>query len=145
MCSIFWREVNLTGREHLSGSDRLAEAARILKLAEDAIVVNIQGDQLVFPPSLISELIALLQWDSKTALATPIRRFSDRVLAANPNIVKTVFDQHHYALYFSRAAIPLFRDNGDTPYFYKHIGIYVYRHAFLQRFVNLSPGFLGNG
>jgi 3-deoxy-manno-octulosonate cytidylyltransferase (CMP-KDO synthetase) len=130
----------LTGRDHLSGSDRLAEAARILYLADDAIVVNIQGDQLVFPPSLVSELIARLQEDSKTALATPIRRFSDLLMASNPNVVKTVFDHHHYALYFSRAAIPFFRDNGATPYFYKHIGIYVYRQAFLQRFVNLSPG-----
>ena len=55
-------------------------------------------------------------------------------------MVKAVFDQHHYALYFSRAAIPYFRDNGGSPYFYKHIGIYVYRQNFLQQFVKLSPG-----
>ena len=64
----------LTGREHVSGSDRLAEAARILQLAKDAIVVNIQGDQLIFPSGLISELIAVLQADPEAALATPIRR-----------------------------------------------------------------------
>ena len=130
----------LTGREHVSGSDRLAEAAGILQLAKDAVVVNIQGDQLVFPSGLISELIAVLQADPGAALATPIRRLSDTVLAGNPNVVKAVFDRQHYALYFSRAAIPYFRDNGGSPYFYKHIGIYVYRQNFLQQFVKLPPG-----
>ena len=130
----------LTGQEHVSGSDRLAEAARIINLSADTIVVNIQGDQLVFPTSLISELITALQADPGAALATPIRRFNDLALASDPNVVKTVFDRHHYALYFSRAPIPHFRDNGEAPYYYKHIGIYVYRHDFLQRFVSLPAG-----
>ena len=130
----------LTSHEHLSGSDRLAEAARIIRLSEDAVVVNIQGDQLIFPPPLISELITVLQADPEIALSTPIQRFNDLALASNPNVVKTVFDHQHYALYFSRSAIPYHRDNEGTPYFYKHIGIYVYRHKFLQHFVNLPPG-----
>ncbi len=130
----------LTGQEHLSGSDRLAEAARIIKLPADAIVVNIQGDQLVFPTSLISELITILQADPGAALTTPIRRFNDLTMASNPHVVKTVFDRNHYALYFSRSAIPYFRDNEETSYYYKHIGIYVYRYEFLQRFVSLPPG-----
>jgi 3-deoxy-manno-octulosonate cytidylyltransferase (CMP-KDO synthetase) len=130
----------LTGRQHASGSDRLAEAARTLNLSANTIVVNIQGDQLVFPPSLISELVAVLQADPEPALATPIRQFSDPVQASNPNLVKVVFDHRHYALYFSRSAIPYYRDNGGTGYFYKHIGIYVYRQDFLQRFVKLPPG-----
>jgi 3-deoxy-manno-octulosonate cytidylyltransferase (CMP-KDO synthetase) len=129
----------LTGQDHVSGSDRLAEAARIINLSADAIVVNIQGDQLVFPIPLISELITSLQADPGAALTTPIRRFSDATLASNPNVVKTVFDRHNYALYFSRAAIPYFRDDA-TPYYFKHIGIYVYRHEFLQRFVTLPAG-----
>jgi 3-deoxy-manno-octulosonate cytidylyltransferase (CMP-KDO synthetase) len=131
----------LTRPDHISGSDRLAEAAGILHLAKDAVVVNIQGDQLLFPPGLISELVGVLQADPQAALATPIRRLDDAALAANPNVVKIVFDHRHYALYFSRAAIPYFRDNGGSPYFYKHIGIYVYRQDFLQQFVKLSPGF----
>jgi len=130
----------LTSQEHLSGSDRLAEAARIINLPEDAVVVNIQGDQLIFPPPLISELITILQADPETALSTPILKFNDLAQASNPNVVKTVFDHQHNALYFSRSAIPYYRDNGGPPYFYKHIGIYVYRHVFLQRFVNLPPG-----
>lgn len=129
-----------TSQEHLSGSDRLAEAARKINLADHAVVVNIQGDQLVFPPSLISELITILQANPETALSTPIIKFSDLAQASNPNVVKTVFDHQHNAIYFSRSAIPYYRDKGDSPYFYKHIGIYVYRHGFLQRFVNLPPG-----
>jgi 3-deoxy-manno-octulosonate cytidylyltransferase (CMP-KDO synthetase) len=130
----------LTNRKHLSGSDRLAEAAKLIELSEDAVVVNIQGDQLVFPPSLISALITVVQADPETALSTPIIRFSDLALASNPNVVKTVFDSQHNALYFSRSPIPYYRDKGGTPYFFKHIGIYVYRHSFLQRFVSLPPG-----
>jgi 3-deoxy-manno-octulosonate cytidylyltransferase (CMP-KDO synthetase) len=130
----------LTSDQHVSGSDRLAEAARLVQLAEDAIVVNIQGDQLVFPPRLIVELIASLQTDPDAAMSTPIFRFSDPAIAANPNVVKAVFDRHHYALYFSRSPIPCYRDSQGTPVFYKHIGIYVYRQAFLQRFISLPPG-----
>jgi 3-deoxy-manno-octulosonate cytidylyltransferase (CMP-KDO synthetase) len=130
----------LTSDQHISGSDRLAEAARIVHLAEDAMVVNIQGDQLVFPPRLIVELIASLQADPEAAMSTPIFRFNDPAIAANPNVVKTVFDRHHYALYFSRSPIPCYRDSQGTPFFYKHIGIYVYRQEFLQRFVSLPPG-----
>lgn len=130
----------LTSREHISGSDRLAEAARIIDVSEDAVVVNIQGDQLVFPPSLISELITALQVDLETAMATPILKFRDLARASNPNVVKVVFDHRHNALYFSRATIPHYRNDEGNPCFYKHIGIYVYRQEFLQRFVNLAPG-----
>lgn len=130
----------LTAQEHASGSDRLAEAARLISLPDDAIVVNIQGDQLVFPPRLISELVTALQTDPAASVSTPIIGFSDQILASNPNIVKTVFDHQRYALYFSRSAIPFYRESGGTPNFYKHIGIYVYRQDFLQRFINLPPG-----
>lgn len=129
----------LTGQEHLSGSDRLAEAAEKIGLPAAAIVVNIQGDQLVFPIGLISALIASLRADPAAALATPVKPFSDPVLASNPNVVKAVFDRQNYAMYFSRSAIPYFRDDA-TPCYFKHIGIYVYRHNFLQRFVHLPAG-----
>ncbi len=130
----------LTGSHHPSGSDRLAEAARILGLVPVDIVVNIQGDQIVFPVPLISALVASLQADPDAAMATAVRRFRDPVLAADPNAVKAVFDQRGFALYFSRAAIPHYRNQEGEPSYYKHIGIYVYRQAFLQRFVELPPG-----
>lgn len=130
----------LTGANHLSGTDRLAEAARLLQLGDDAMVVNIQGDQLVFPPRLIADLLAALHPDPVAALATPIVPFQDPALAADPNVVKVVFDRQHYALYFSRAPIPCYREPAETPAYYKHIGIYVYRRDFLPRFVSLPPG-----
>jgi 3-deoxy-manno-octulosonate cytidylyltransferase (CMP-KDO synthetase) len=130
----------MTAPDHISGSDRLAEAARRLGLADDAVIVNIQGDQLVFPLELISQLIAALQSGPETAMSTPILRFTDPDVAADPNVVKTVFDHRHQALYFSRAPIPHYRDADGAPGYYKHIGIYVYRQAFLQRFVKLPPG-----
>jgi 3-deoxy-manno-octulosonate cytidylyltransferase (CMP-KDO synthetase) len=72
-------------------------------------------------------------------MATPVRRVKDMDLAANPNVVKAVFDHRGRALYFSRSPLPYWRD-GDKPYFFKHIGIYVYRVKFLKEFVTLPPG-----
>lgn len=130
----------MTGSHHLSGSDRLAEAARLLGLNPEDIVVNIQGDQLVFPVPLVAALVARLEGDPDAAMATAVRRFSNPALAADPNVVKAVFDQNHYALYFSRAAIPHYREAGSAVQYYKHIGLYVYRQGFLQQFVALPPG-----
>ncbi|AEB09357.1 3-deoxy-manno-octulosonate cytidylyltransferase [Desulfobacca acetoxidans] len=130
----------LTSKNHLSGSDRLAEAAEIIGLSQEALVVNIQGDQPVFPPSLITQVIAPLLQEPETDMATPIRQLSDPAAAVNPNIVKVVFDHRNFALYFSRSPIPHYRDDTQDAVYYKHIGIYVYRHEFLQRFVQLPPG-----
>jgi 3-deoxy-manno-octulosonate cytidylyltransferase (CMP-KDO synthetase) len=135
----FGGQTVLTREDHLSGSDRLAEASLLLKLAPEDLVINIQGDQPVFPLELIGQLAWVLRQDPSAAMATPARRVDDLELALNPNVVKVVFDQHHRALYFSRSPLPYWRDDG-TPYFYKHIGIYAYRVDFLQRFVTLPPG-----
>jgi 3-deoxy-manno-octulosonate cytidylyltransferase (CMP-KDO synthetase) len=129
----------MTRADHPSGSDRLAEAAAALNLVPEDIVVNIQGDQVVFPPALIGELAAPLSRDPEVVMVTPIRRFTDPAALANPNLVKVVFDRQGRALYFSRSPLPCWRD-GQDPYFYKHIGIYAYRAGFLQRFIHLPPG-----
>ena len=129
----------LTREDHPSGSDRLAEAAVLMGLGPDDLVINIQGDQPVFPPELIGQLAAVFRRDPAAVMATPARRLDDLELALNPNLVKVVFDRQGRALYFSRSPLPFWRD-GQAPYFYKHIGIYAYRVAFLQKFVNLSPG-----
>jgi 3-deoxy-manno-octulosonate cytidylyltransferase (CMP-KDO synthetase) len=129
----------MTRGDHPSGSDRLAEAATLLTLAPNDIVVNIQGDQPVFPPKLIGLLAALLQRDCSAVMATPVRRLEDPAIATNPNVVKVVFDYRGRALYFSRSPLPYWRD-GEKPYFFKHIGIYAYRVEFLQNFVTLPPG-----
>jgi len=129
----------LTRPDHPSGSDRLAEAAALLNLAPEDIVVNIQGHQPVFPPELIRQLAALLQRDCSAVMATPARRLTDPAIARDPNVVKVVFDHKGRALYFSRSPLPYWRD-GDKPYYFKHIGIYAYRVEFLKNFVTLPPG-----
>jgi len=129
----------MTRADHPSGSDRLAEAASLLDLAPEDIVINIQGDQPVFPPELISRLTAVLGRDPEAVMVTPVRREADLRLAANPNVVKAVFDRAGRALYFSRSPLPFWRDGG-APYFYRHIGIYAYRVQFLKEFVHLPPG-----
>jgi 3-deoxy-manno-octulosonate cytidylyltransferase (CMP-KDO synthetase) len=135
----FGGQVVMTRSDHPSGSDRLAEAAGLLDLALDDIVINIQGDQPVFPPDLIVDLATALRRDSEVVMVTPVRRLSDAVTAANPNTVKAVFDRAGRALYFSRSLLPFWRDD-DHAYFYKHIGIYAYRVKFLKEFVHLPPG-----
>lgn len=129
----------MTREDHPSGSDRLAEAAGLLNLAPEDIVINIQGDQPVFPPDLIARLAEVLVRDPEVVMVTPVKRLSDAAAAANPNMVKAVFDHAGRALYFSRSPLPFWRDGGQA-YFYKHIGIYAYRVAFLKEFVHLPAG-----
>lgn len=129
----------MTRPDHPSGSDRLAAAAHLLGLAPDDIVVNIQGDQLLFPADLIGRLAATLRRDPESVMVTPARKLTDLELALNPNVVKVVFDRRHRALYFSRSILPFWRDAGQ-PYFYRHLGLYAYRAGFLQEFVQLPPG-----
>jgi 3-deoxy-manno-octulosonate cytidylyltransferase (CMP-KDO synthetase) len=129
----------MTREDHPSGSDRLAEAATLLNLAPEDIVINIQGDQPVFSPGLISRLAAVLRHDPGVVMVTPVKRLSDPTAAANPNTVKVVFDRAGRALYFSRSPLPFWRDGGQT-YYYRHIGIYAYRVQFLKEFVHLPPG-----
>jgi 3-deoxy-manno-octulosonate cytidylyltransferase (CMP-KDO synthetase) len=129
----------MTREDHPSGSDRLAEAAGLLNLAPEDIVINIQGDQPVFPPDLISQLAAVLRRDPEAVMVTPIKRLSDPAAATNPNTVKVVFDRAGRALYFSRSLLPFWRD-GAHPTYYRHLGIYAYRVQFLQEFVHLPVG-----
>jgi 3-deoxy-manno-octulosonate cytidylyltransferase (CMP-KDO synthetase) len=129
----------MTREDHPSGSDRLAEAAGLLHLAPEDLVINIQGDQPVFPPELVSQLAGVLRRHPKVVMATPVRRLTDPAAAANPNVVKVVFDRAGRALYFSRSLLPFWR-GGEPPYFYRHIGIYAYRVQFLKEFVHLPPG-----
>jgi 3-deoxy-manno-octulosonate cytidylyltransferase (CMP-KDO synthetase) len=135
----FGGQALLTRPDHPSGSDRLAEAAQQLGLASQDIVVNIQGDQPIFPRELIGRLAGPLRLNPQVVMVTPMRRVTDLEAGLNPNTVKVVFDQLGRALYFSRSLLPFWRD-GREPYFYKHIGIYAYRVEFLQKFIHLPPG-----
>jgi len=135
----FGGQAVMTRSDHPSGSDRLAEAADILGLSPHDLVLNIQGDQPVFPPEIIGQLMAIMERDCHAVMATPALRLTDPDLARDPNVVKVVFDQRGRALYFSRSPLPYWRD-GERPYFFKHIGIYAYRVEFLHNFVTLPPG-----
>ncbi len=136
----FGGQAVMTRADHPSGSDRLAEAAHLLGLSYDDLVVNIQGDQPLFPLDLIAKLAAPLRRDPEAVMVTPARKISDPEAAADPNVVKVVFDRRHRALYFSRSPLPCWRDAVEAPYFYRHLGIYAYRVGFLQKFVHLPPG-----
>jgi 3-deoxy-manno-octulosonate cytidylyltransferase (CMP-KDO synthetase) len=135
----FGGRVVMTGAGHSSGTDRLAEAAHLLDLSPFDLVVNIQGDQPLFPPELAAQLAQVLKRDCSAVMATPVRRLTDPAVAADPNVVKAVVDHRGRALYFSRSPIPYWRD-GERPHFFRHIGLYAYRVSFLREFVTLPPG-----
>lgn len=133
----------LTRRNHPSGTDRLAEASRALELADEDIVVNIQGDEPLLDPIMIDILVDALERGSDAPMATLAYLCRNEEGYNNPNVVKVVVDRNYRALYFSRSPLPYRRDPADNPVsFLKHLGFYAYRHAFLQSFTRLPPGCL---
>jgi 3-deoxy-manno-octulosonate cytidylyltransferase (CMP-KDO synthetase) len=136
----------LTRADHPSGSDRLAEACDLLGLDNNSIVVNVQGDEPLIDPALVLEVARLLQTHPQASMSTAAHPIQDRAEFANPNVVKAVLDAQGFALYFSRAPIPHWRDAPTQdkstvphPAPLRHIGIYAYRASFLRQFPTLSP------
>lgn len=136
-------EARMTRDNHPSGTDRIAEVAAAAGLADDAVVVNVQGDEPLMDPALIDACAAQITRDVPMAtLAHPI---SDSVDVFNPNVVKVVLDAAGHALMFSRAPLPWHRDafandSRQLPAGYqalRHIGMYAYRQDFLQRYPQL--------
>jgi 3-deoxy-manno-octulosonate cytidylyltransferase (CMP-KDO synthetase) len=138
----FGGECVMTRSNHVSGSDRLAEAAELLKISEHDVVVNVQGDQPLFPEEVIKQVAQPLLDDPALPMSTLIYKIVRQEEIHDPNHVKTVFDKDHYALYFSRSPIPFQRNPDDTnkPTYYKHLGFYAYRKGFLLSFVALREG-----
>ena len=132
----------MTSATHRSGTDRIAEAVSGLSAADRDIVVNIQGDQPLFEPSQIDEVVQPLLDDPSVDFSTLIYRIRRQEEISDPNAVKVVFDRDHFALYFSRSPIPYCRDDGGAPVYYKHHGIYAYRKSFLMTFTKLEEGYL---
>lgn len=137
----------MTRVDHASGTDRLAEVVAQLGLADDALVVNVQGDEPLIAPALIDEVAATLAAEPAAAIATAAKPILAAVDFFNPNVVKVVRDAKGLARYFSRAPIPWARDAfaqsrealpAGFPALH-HIGIYAYRAAFLKRFTSLTP------
>lgn len=132
----------MTDETHQSGTDRIAEAAEKINLADRDIVVNIQGDQPTFQPSIITELINPLVEDTTIPMSTLMYQIKDEKELHNTNHTKVVVDAKGYALYFSRLTIPFYRDQGSKTIHYKHLGIYAYRKKFLLTFTKLPYGVL---
>jgi 3-deoxy-manno-octulosonate cytidylyltransferase (CMP-KDO synthetase) len=137
----------MTRGDHTSGTDRIAEVAASCKLAADAIVVNVQGDEPLIDPALINAVANQLAAHADAAIATVCCPLADAAQMAGSNVVKVVLDKNGYALYFSRAPIPYARDAfaggihalpADLPA-YRHIGLYAYRTQFLARYAQLAP------
>ena len=144
-CAAHGIEACMTRADHPSGTDRIAEVARTLGLAPDAVVVNLQGDEPLIDPALLAACAARIAPD--VPMATCAHPLSDVADTFNPNVVKVVLDRQGRALYFSRATIPWHRDGfaasreqlpvGYVPL--RHIGLYAYSNAFLQRYPQLEP------
>lgn len=142
----FGAETVMTAATHQSGTDRIAEVARLRGWADADIVVNVQGDEPVIPPALIDQVASLLEANPSAqiaTLATPVTSISELM---DPNAVKVVTDGEGRALYFSRAPIPWDRDGaaagiGSQTSFAgarRHVGIYGYRVSGLLRLASLK-------
>ena len=139
----FAAEVVMTSLHHESGTDRLQEVAAMLKLDDDHIIVNVQGDEPLIPAGVINQVAKHLQNNPQAGIATLVEKITDIDAVFNPNTVKVTMDNNGRALYFSRAPMPWCRDtfagsNGQLPIgvnYYRHIGIYAYRVSFLHQFV----------
>jgi 3-deoxy-manno-octulosonate cytidylyltransferase (CMP-KDO synthetase) len=145
-CQVHGIEALLTRTDHASGSDRLAEACELLGLSDDAVVVNVQGDEPLIDPALIDSVAAVLQARPDASMSTAAHPVAGLEEFTNPNVVKVVLDAQGFALYFSRAAIPWWRDGFAAgskalpePAPLRHVGIYGYRAGFLRQFPRLAP------
>ena len=146
-CEGFGARVCMTAVSHRTGTDRLAEAVRIMGAPAERIVVNVQGDEPLLPAVLIRQVAENLNAHPDADVATLCQRVSQHDELFDPHVVKVVTDRAGYALYFSRAPIPWHRDEfmadqvtlpADSMHF-RHIGLYAYRVSYLQYFASHEP------
>jgi len=145
-CAAHGIEALMTRADHASGTDRLAEVAELLGLTDEAVLVNVQGDEPLIDPALIDRLASLLE-DGALPMATLAHPIHEAADLFNPNVVKTVLDHTGRAMYFSRAPIPFARDafaagRDNLPHglpALRHIGMYAYRAGFLKTYAALAP------
>ncbi len=145
----------LTSPTHPSGTDRVAEVAKRL---DSDIILNVQGDEPFITKEVIDELLRLMVKDTNIEMGTVKTNIYDIQEVFNPSVVKVICDSNDYAIYFSRAPIPYFRDEYGvykktgkiertfqsvlTSKVFKHIGIYAYRWDFLMKYTKMKPTFL---
>tara|TARA_R110000822_G_scaffold55359_4_gene140793 strand:- start:33614 stop:34375 length:762 start_codon:yes stop_codon:yes gene_type:complete len=142
--STFTSDVLMTREDHQSGTERLAEVVDLLKLDNNTIVVNVQGDEPLLAPENVSQVATLLN-ESTAPMATLSVAIEEQEDVFNPNAVKVVSDINKNALYFSRASIPFDRSammgeqsTLDLTPFQRHVGIYAYRAGFIKQYIELS-------
>ena len=130
----------MTATTHSCGTERLAECVDLLALAQDDVVINIQGDEPLISEEAIKDLINIFK-DNDVYMGTLKKEIEDKQELNNPNVVKVITDLNDNALYFSRYCIPYNRDNNSIKYF-KHIGVYGYKVCFLKKYVQMEKSFL---
>ena len=155
----FGAEVVMTRSDHPSGTDRLAEVAELLGLADETVLVNVQGDEPLIPPRLIDQVARRLHDDPEASIATLAEPITDIEMLFNPNVVKVVRALSGRALYFSRAPLPWDREAWSseawerealarcpeklpTDTWLRHIGLYAYRVSFLAEYLGWQPAML---
>jgi 3-deoxy-manno-octulosonate cytidylyltransferase (CMP-KDO synthetase) len=131
--------VLMTREDHTCGTERVLEAAQLLDIPDDGVVLNIQGDEPALEPEMLTQLIQPFQ--SPEVKVTTLAHEISEEEALNPDQVKVVLGKNQKALYFSRSLIPYPRD-GITKVFHGHIGLYAFRKKTLEQFVALEKGIL---
>lgn len=150
VCEGFGAQVCLTGSQHHSGTDRIAEATQALGWAAEEIVVNLQGDEPLMPPNLVRQVAEGLMNHPDAGIATLFTPILESRELFDPHVVKVVTDHRGYALYFSRAPVPWHREEfASAPdqlpqgrLFKRHLGIYAYRAGVLNDYATLPESML---
>lgn len=143
----FGAAVCMTREDHPSGTDRLQEVAAHFSWGDEQIVVNVQGDEPLIPPSVIDQVASNLAAQTQAGIATLCEEITGIGELIDSNAVKVVFDARGMAMYFSRATIPWPRDSfkadpevmPEQGNWYRHIGVYAYRTQFLHEYVIWQP------
>lgn len=148
----FTQNVLMTSDSHISGTDRIAEAALLLEKnnIEFDFIINIQGDEPFIKPEQIDSLATILVENENVQLATLVSKIKDSETLFDSNVVKAIFDINHKAIYFSRNPIPFVRNEDRNKkdawlsehIFYRHIGMYAYQKQVLQQITKLEPSSL---
>ncbi|MCX7544747.1 3-deoxy-manno-octulosonate cytidylyltransferase [Marinicella gelatinilytica] len=140
-------DVVMTAENHLTGTDRIAECAAIKNWSSDTWVLNYQGDEPNIPRDNVQQVLDLIQQSPEAAIGTLYQPITNLDTLFDPNVVKVVTNDRHQALYFSRAPIPWSQQHfnqqakrlPENVSFKRHIGLYVYKVAFLHQFSRLKP------
>ncbi|KAE9527163.1 3-deoxy-manno-octulosonate cytidylyltransferase [Testudinibacter aquarius] len=153
VATAFGAEVCMTSEQHNSGTERLAEVVTKCGLADDEVIVNVQGDEPLIPPSIIRQVAQNLV-NNTVNMATLAVKIEEADELFNPNVVKVLTDKNGLVLYFSRAVIPWDRDQfalfkqgkiqaADLDlaknHYLRHIGLYAYRAGFIRQYVQWQP------